>query len=178
MRNASMFLRGNSSSGRVGLVLVFLLTIMISAQAQVTTGNIRGLVKDPNGALVTGATVTVTDKRNGHSQTTQTSSDGEFEFSNLLPGDYNMNIEAANFKSLRINEVKVDLNKTTDIPVELAVGVKEESITISAAGSELVQTTTTTLSRDFSERQAVDLAQTSTGVATGINNLALLAANV
>ena len=178
MRNASMSLRGNSSSGRVGLVLVFILTVMISAQAQVTTGNIRGLVKDPNGALVTGATVTVTDKRNGRSQTTQTSSDGEFEFNNLLPGDYNMTVEAVNFKSLTINEVKVDLNKTTDIPVGLAVGVKEESITISAAGSELVQTTTTTLSRDFSDRQAVDLAQTSTGVATGINNLALLAANV
>jgi hypothetical protein len=147
-------------------------------QAQVTTGTARGLVKDQQGAVVPGAKITLTDKKNGSTRSTQSAGGGEFEFINLLPGDYTMTVEATNFKTLTVNEVKVDVGKNTDVPVELAVGSATESVTISAGGSELVQTTTTTLSKDFSARQVVELAQTSTGAATGINNLALIAPGV
>jgi Carboxypeptidase regulatory-like domain len=163
---------------QAALVLLVVLAAIISAQAQVTTGTLRGLVKDPNGAVVPGAKVTLTDKSNGSSQSTQTANGGEFEFTNLLPSDYTLTVDAANFKTLTVNEVKVSVNKVTDVPVELAVGARTESVTVSAGGTELVQTTTTTLSKDFGARQVVELAQTSTGAATGINNLALIAPGV
>jgi hypothetical protein len=163
---------------QTALMLLVVFGAMISAQAQVTTGTLRGLVKDPNGAVVPGAQVTITDKTNGTTQSTQSSSGGEFEFTNLLPSDYTLTVEAANFKTLTVNEVKVSANKVNDVPVELAVGARTESVTVSAGGTELVQTTTTTLSKDFGARQVVELAQTSTGAATGINNLALIAPGV
>src|SRR5262249_39462393 len=98
------------------------------------------------------------------------------------PGEYQLTVEAASFKTATLNGVRVELNKTTDIPVVLEVGLQTETINISAAGSELVQTTTTTLSKNFNDRQAVDLAQTSItnviGGAIGVNNLSLLAPNV
>jgi Carboxypeptidase regulatory-like domain len=163
---------------QTALMLLVVFAAMISAQAQVTTGTLRGLVKDPNGAVVPGAKVTITDKTNGSSQSTQTANGGEYEFTNLLPSDYTMTIEANNFKTLTVNEVKVSANKVNDVPVELAVGARTESVTVSAGGTELVQTSTTTLSKDFGARQVVELAQTSTGAATGINNLALIAPGV
>src|SRR5438132_11349418 len=101
------------------LMLVLALSVglfAVVAQAQVTTGVVRGIVKDPNGAVVSGAKVTITDKKTTNSQNAQTSGDGGYEFANLLPGDYTMTVEAANFKTLTLNEVRVDLNKTTDAP--------------------------------------------------------------
>ena len=170
------------SSPRIVVLLIIIIGAIASVNAQVTTGNIRGVVRDQNGAVVQGAKVALANKLNGASRVVQTAEAGEFEFNNLLPAAYTLTIEAPSFKSVTLNDVRVELNKTTDIPVELTVGMQTESITVSAAGSELVQTTSTTLSKTFSDRQAVDLAQTSLtvvlGGATGVNNLALLAPNV
>src|SRR6266436_8851772 len=67
--------------------LLFAFACVFSAHAQVTTGNVRGVVTDPNGAIVPGAKVTITKKSNSSSSTTQTSGSGTFEFSNLLVGE-------------------------------------------------------------------------------------------
>ena len=147
-----------------------------SALAQQTTGNVRGVVKDPTGAVVAGATVTLTDPKTNSTQNTQTTGGGEFEFKNLPVGDYQVTIEGSGFKKVTLSEVRVQLNQTTDVPVALEVGVTGEVVEISAGGAELVDTTTTNLSKGFSERQVVELAQTATGA--GIYNLALIAPNV
>jgi hypothetical protein len=148
----------------------------MSGQAQQTTGNVRGIVKDPTGAVIPGAKVTITNKQTNFSSNTQSTEAGEFQFNDLLPGDYTITIEATNFKTLTLNEVRVELNQTTDIPAELQVGLQGETVEVSAGGAELVETTTTTLSKSFNERQVVELGQTSVGA--GVNNLALIAPNV
>src|SRR5581483_11603715 len=89
------------------LLVLFLVTPVL---AQQTTGNIRGIVKDPSGAVVPGAKVTVTDKNTNNSSTTQTTSEGEFRFNNLLVGEYQLKIEAPSFKTLTLSDVRVVLN--------------------------------------------------------------------
>ena len=158
-----------------GLTVIVLLCSAL-VMAQQTTGNIKGVVKDPNGAVVTGAKVTITNSQTNVSATTQSGDAGEYQFSNLLVGSYKMTVEAPNFKTLTLNDVKVQLNQTIDIPASLTVGATGETIEVSAGGAELVDTTTTTLSKAFSERQVVELAQTATGL--GVYNLALIAPNV
>src|SRR5205809_455145 len=86
-----------------------------TAFAQQTTGNVRGLVKDPNGAVVSGAKVTITDPKTNTSTTTQTTGSGEYEFKNLPVGDYQITVDAAGFKKLTLNDVRVQLNQTTDV---------------------------------------------------------------
>lgn len=61
-------------------LLVICVAPLIVANAQVTTGNIRGTVTDPNGALVSGANVTLTKRSTNSSVTAQTSGSGQFEF--------------------------------------------------------------------------------------------------
>lgn len=152
-------------------------TCVISAHAQQTAGNVRGIVKDPSGAAVPNANVTINNNSTNYSSTAQATDEGEFQFNNLPPGEYTVTVEATNFKRLTLSNVRVELNQTTDIPTQLEVGLQGETVEVSAAGAELVDTTTTTLSRSFSPRQAVELAQTGIGL-NGVNNLALLAANV
>lgn len=159
----------------VGLLLCLAVGVLPTL-AQQTAGNLRGTVKDPSGAVVAGATVTLTDKATNTATTIQTTGDGEYQFNNILPGDYTVTIEASNFKKLTLNNVRVELNQTTDVPSQLQIGLASEVVEVSAAGAELVETTSSNLTKSFGTQQVVELAQTSVG--SGVNNLALIAPNV
>jgi hypothetical protein len=163
-------------------VFLFAVSCVLSVHGQATTGSIRGTVTDPNGAVVSGAKVTLTRKSTGGTQTGQTSSSGQFEFANLLPADdYSVSVEAQNFKTASLTDVRVSVNQATDLPVQLSPGQVTETVTVTAGGVELVDTTSANLSKAFSSRQVVELAQTTAGPAgspAGVNNLALLAPNV
>ena len=92
-------------------VAVFALACLSDVHAQVTTGTVRGVITDPNGAAVASAKVTITKKSTNVSTTTQTSGTGQFEFNNLPLGEgYEVTIEAQNFKGLTLSDVKVQLN--------------------------------------------------------------------
>lgn len=172
----------NSVIHRFLWVLLLAVSCVSLAYGQATTGSIRGTVTDQNGAVVSGAKVILTRKSTGGTQTVQTNSSGQFEFTNLLPAnDYGVSIEAANFKSASLTDVRVSVNQNTDLPVQLEPGQVTETVTVTAGGAELVDTTSANLSKAFSGRQVVDLAQTTAGPAgspAGVNNLALLAPNV
>lgn len=165
----------------MGAMLIALACVFV-AQAQVTTGTVRGTVTDQNGAIVPDAKVTLNRKSTNTSLTQQTSGSGNFEFTNLQPGsDYTLTIEAPSFKTLALTDVSVSLNQATDLPAQLAPGAVSETVTVTAGGTELVDTTTANLSKSFSSRQVVELAQTTAGPAgsaAGVNNLALLAPGV
>src|SRR6266481_358722 len=105
---------------KVMSAMLFVVACVLSAHGQVTTGTVRGIVTDPNGASVPNAKVTITKKSSNSSNTTQASGSGTFEFNNLLVGDdYSVAIEAAGFKSLTLTDVKVGLNQATDLAAQL-----------------------------------------------------------
>jgi Carboxypeptidase regulatory-like domain len=165
---------------QVAVLAVFTLACVMSAYAQGTTGSVRGIVTDPAGAIVPGAKVTISGKSSNYKSESTTTSEGEYRFGDLIPGDYQITIEAASFKTLTLTEVRIETGKTTDLPAQLQAGQITETVNVSAGGAELVETTTTQLSKSFNERQVVELAQTNVGGAFGggVNNLALIAPNV
>ena len=170
--------RGNyqTSLGQFSIFMTLLFALLTPLFAQQTAGNVRGVVKDPTGAVVPNAKVTILDKKTNTSQNTSGTGSGEYEFKNLPVGDYQVTVEVGGFKTLTLNDVRVQLNQTTDVTANLEVGVTGEMVEVSAGGAELVDTTTTNLAKGFNARQVVDLAQTATGA--GIYNLALIAPNV
>src|SRR5436190_3708341 len=123
---------------RVVIMLQFLLALLaVNASAQVTTGNVRGIVKDPTGAVIQNASVTITDPVKQTTQTATTTGGGEFQFHNLLPGTYTVKVEAQGFSVANIEDVRVQLNETTDLPVQLQLGATTATVNVSAAGAEL-----------------------------------------
>jgi hypothetical protein len=165
-------------------IAIVMVACGISVHAQVTTGTVRGVVKDQSGAVIPGAAVTITDPNTKTSQTIQTGNGGEYQFNNLLTGTYTITVQppsGSNFSTLTTNDVRVRLNDVTDVINVLQPGEATASVTVSAGGAELVDTTTLNLSKDFTSRQVIDLAQTSqggVGVGGGIYNLALISPNV
>ena len=84
--------RSASSFSRILSPLIVVIAIAVSALAQTATGSIRGIVSDPSKAIISGAKVTVTNKDTGAARVTQTNSAGEFQFSLLQPGDYEIKV--------------------------------------------------------------------------------------
>ncbi|HEX8922834.1 MAG TPA: carboxypeptidase-like regulatory domain-containing protein, partial [Pyrinomonadaceae bacterium] len=100
-------------------LFVLVAACAVSTSAQQTTGAIRGIVTDPNGAVVAGAKVTISSEKLNYRSETATSAGGEYEFRDVLPGEYQIVIEAASFKTLTLTDVRAELNKTTDVPAQL-----------------------------------------------------------
>ena len=96
------------------------------------TGSIVGTVKDSTGAVVPGASVTITDpaKNNVVLRTTVTNDDGEFAAPNLPVSTYNVTVEAANFKKSVTSEVKLDVGQRRSVEVVLAAGRIDEVVTV------------------------------------------------
>jgi hypothetical protein len=101
-------------------------------QAQELRGKISGRVMDPNGAAVPGAEVKVTDLTRNKTTTLTTNSDGLFDALFLLPGKYQVMVEIKGFKKSLQNNVEVQINQTRTLDITLAVGVPEESVTVTA----------------------------------------------
>jgi hypothetical protein len=109
--------------------------------AQITTTGIRGIVRDPNGAVVPNVTVKVTDNSTGVEQTTVSSSDGNFLFPNLQFGSYKLSATATGFKTAIIASVVVESGRTTDVSVDLEVGTTSETVQVTASAEQLNSTT-------------------------------------
>src|SRR5215471_18104838 len=103
--------------------------------AQITTTGIRGIVRDPSGAVIPQATIKVTDKATGIEQTTVSSSDGGFLFPNLQSGSYKLSASATGFQTTVIAAVTVESGRTTDVSVDMQVGATSETVQVTASGA-------------------------------------------
>ncbi len=113
----------------------------ITASAQITTTGIRGIVRDPNGAVVPNAAVKATDNATGVEQSTVTSGDGNFIFPTLQFGSYKLTVNATGFQNSVIIAVVVESGRTTNISVDLSIGAASETVQIAASAEQLNTTT-------------------------------------
>src|SRR5688500_16730795 len=112
--------------------IVAMIALATAAFAQsTTTGGISGKVVDPQGAIVTGAAVVVTNIGTNASTTAVVNDDGVFRVSNLQPGRYKVETTATGFGKSTV-EVVVEVGAITPIDVPLAVGGATGEVTITA----------------------------------------------
>ena len=121
-----------------------MLALLSPALAQGTTdGTIAGTVYDQQGAVISGAKVTVKNAATNQTFTAQTSDNGAFRINNVPVGVYSIKIEVENFKAYSNPSVAVQLNRVTDVNVTLEPGAVSEVVTVTAgAAAELVETST------------------------------------
>lgn len=119
------------------IALVVALLIPMSARSQELRGKITGRVVDSNGAAVPGATVTITDLARAGTTTLTTNSDGLFEAPYLLPGNYQVLVEATGFKRSLQDKVAVAINETRTLSITLDVGTVQETVTVTADTTQL-----------------------------------------
>ena len=108
---------------------VFLLAATAAVLAQPSTGSIKGTITDQLGGLVTNATVVM---KNGKlaGRTTNTDTEGNYEFRGLPPGKYDLTITAMGFQTLEEANVEVRAGKITPLNAQLTIGELEQTVTI------------------------------------------------
>lgn len=141
---------------------------------QKDTGSIVGTVKDPSGAVVAGAKVTVTDVDRGTSFATATNASGEYVAGPLKVGRYRVAVEKAGFKTTVVGPVELNVQERPSVDVALRVGEIHEQVTVTSQGPQLetensdlgqVVTSKRISTLPLNGRNYAQLAQLSAGVA-------------
>jgi len=119
-----------------GLFLALVLTsiclaVTVAAQT-VSTGSIQGTITDPQGAVVPGAKVTITDQATGQRITVTSSGAGTYTSGALIPGNYLVRVEQAGFRTVEL-PVVVQVGVTAPGSIRLSIGQRGEVVTVEAS---------------------------------------------
>jgi hypothetical protein len=157
----------------IGLTLaISLLTTPLWSQA--TSGDVVGTVVDASGAVVPNATVNALNVATGIKSTTKTNASGEYRFSNLPVGRYNVSSTSEGYGVTTV-QAAVELNKTSTVQLKLQVGKVSTTVEVGAV-APAIDTTTAQLQSTYEPQQLQDLPTASVGL--GVLNLSLLQAGV
>jgi len=135
------------------LLVMGLFTIFMVAQTT-TSGDIAGTVTDPSGAVVSGATISVTSIDQGTTNTTVSSSTGAYRMPSLKPGNYKVSISQSGFRTT-VRTVTVAVGSVTTANIQLQIGQSTETVEVTGA-TPLIQTEDANISTSFSPKM-VDL---------------------
>lgn len=139
--------------------VVFLAAVLLSPTAglaQEARGTISGKVMDSGDAVIQGATVKVTNVAMGTSLTLRSNDNGFYQATYLIPGTYQIMVEASGFKRLVRDGVVVQVNDNIQIDLALEVGSVDQSVTITGEASAL-NTTSGSLGTVVDSRRVAEL---------------------
>src|SRR5688500_11312477 len=142
-------------------VFVFSLTMLASVQPAFsqTTGSatLRGTVKDPTGAIIRDAVVTLINERNKDERQTRSSEDGTYTFAAVAPGTYTIKTEVAGFKTKTQTALAIETSDTKGFDISMEGGQPTETVTVTA-GPDQLQTETGARENTISASQIENLS--------------------
>ena len=122
---------------RNAVAVVFFLSASLTLLAQSDNGSVVGFVKDPSGAFVPKAKVTLTNEATGLSRVTSTNDAGYYVVPNVPSGSYTMTAEASGFKKFEATGNKLDPNSILTVDAALQVGAATEKVEVVASATTL-----------------------------------------
>jgi len=144
------------SAFRTLLVSLFAIFFAPAVNSQQVTGIIRGTVFDPSGAVITSATVSVTQAETGFSRTATTGSQGEFTLVELPVGHYRVQANASGFQKFMQEGFTLEVNQTATVTIRMKIG-QATDIDEVQADAALLETTSTSLGKSIGTREIEDL---------------------
>jgi hypothetical protein len=192
MRNAtglvfSRTARGNSHLwgscvGAASFILALLMSLLGAQGAwgqSSSTGALSGTVADPNGGVISGATVKIINEATGETRTETTQSSGSFLAPLLLPGSYRIEVSNPGFKTLVRAGLHVYVTETQQVNLRLTIGEVSDTVRVTAE-AELINTENAALGhvtdgqmvRDLPlvNRNYTQIIGLSPGVVADVNN--------
>ncbi len=137
------------------LLSAVLFAFTLSAFAQYNA-SIQGTVMDPSGAVIPGATITVTNQATNVARTTQSNANGFYNVTSLPPGAYTVAVKAAGFEDDTTRDLQVAAEQPRGLNVTMKTGKGTETVQVTASGANL-QTENASIQGEITSRQVQDL---------------------
>src|SRR5581483_9711388 len=136
------------------LAVAFVVSLLLTTFGfgQSATTSLRGTVTDPNGAVVVGASVRISDPATGLSRQTTTSSQGEYQFLELPPATYQLTVQASGFATTKTTGVQLLVRTPATLNVSLQISASMETVEVNATAT-LVNTQDATMGHAFDTQQ-------------------------
>lgn len=144
------------TAARVTGLAALLIASNLPAGAQRVNASLGGTVRAPNQSVISGATVQITNTGTGQTITTQTNSDGLFEFPSLAPGQYSMTVDAKGFERLIRNGIVLQVDQSANLNLVLVIGASTQTVEVSGA-APLLQTQNAEVGQVINNKSVVDL---------------------
>ena len=139
----------------ISLALLFVLTVAVFAQQP--TATLTGVVTDPNGAVIPGATVTATNKATNLTRTAATNSEGVYVIANLPVGEYEVKISFNAFETRVFNPIALNVGQTVTINTDLLVAGIEIDAGMISPDIPIVDTQTSKVDEVIDEKEISNL---------------------
>src|SRR5688572_12681228 len=140
----------------VGLSIISCVSLAM-AQSQSNAADLQGYVRDPNNAVVVGATITARNPATNFSRSTTSNDDGYYQLVSLPPGDYEVSVEAPNYKKSVVPDYKLTVGARADLDVTLELGQVTEIVNVTAENQPIVETAKTTVSNTIESERIENL---------------------
>lgn len=163
----------NTAMKLSALAIVLALAISSFAQESTVKGNIGGVVQDSSGAVIAGATVTLTGETG--SKTATTDNTGKFLFPTLIPGFYSLKVEKTGFRTAQVPSTEALTGRTSNYVIKMDPGTASETVEV-RADTTTVDTQSTAVGSNLTDefyakvpiqRNVASLFYTAPGVDNG-----------
>jgi len=141
---------------RVILVVAFFFTLSTLLAAQTATSSLRGTITDPKGALIQGASVTLSNSSTGFSRTTKSGADGGYQFLEVPPATYALTVSYTGFATVKHDQVALQVSQPETLNVAMEVRGATEVVEVTSA-APLVNTTDASQGSVFNSIQLENL---------------------
>lgn len=147
------------TSSLITALFLFLFPILASAQATSSSTAVTGTATDSTGAVITGATVKLSNSKTGQESTTTTNDQGVYQFSQVPPGSgYRLLFTASGFQTLALDNVSLGVGSTETHNVQLTAGQVSETVIVQdQGGAATLNTTDASLSNTIETKRLQEL---------------------
>ncbi|WP_158751011.1 TonB-dependent receptor [Acidobacterium sp. S8] len=125
--------------------------------SQSTFGSIVGTIRDSSNAVVSGASVNLTNTETAISRDTTTNQSGDYSFTNLNPGKYEVHIVASGFEKVEFFNLDLQSRETKRVDAALKIGKASDTITVQGASAGVITTEVSNLSETKTGRELTEL---------------------
>ncbi|HET6889921.1 MAG TPA: TonB-dependent receptor, partial [Pyrinomonadaceae bacterium] len=141
------------------IVAAFLMSLALGSSlfAQTSKGFLVGNIVDPNGAVIVGANVKITNVSTGVSRETVSASDGSFRVDAVDPGMYKVEVSQNGFNTATRDNIIVAASQTTTVQFQLEVGTPTEVVDVTSGNDMVLQTQDGARVNTLSKREITDL---------------------
>src|SRR5580658_2248468 len=138
---------------RLALLFIFAVTSFATTAYAQFGASLRGTVADPSGAVISGATVTLTNKDTNQAKTSQSDSSGIYTFNALAPGSYRIVAERQGFKKKEIAQVVLIPEQPNALDLRMELGDVQQTVTVNGSAAPLLDTDTATVSATINSNE-------------------------